>query len=53
VRMQTGGVSTGGWRSKLILNQEVIRACRENGLKTNVFKVISKYPKKMLEFVFR
>jgi glycosyltransferase involved in cell wall biosynthesis len=53
VRMQTGGVSTRGWRSKLILNQEVIRACRENGLKTNILKVISKYPKKILEFVFR
>lgn len=53
VHMQTGGASTGGWRSKIILNREVIRACRENGLKTNIFKVISKYPEKMLELVFR
>jgi glycosyltransferase involved in cell wall biosynthesis len=53
VRMQTGGVSTGGWRAKIRLNQEVLRACRENGLKTNIFKVISKYPEKILELVFR
>ena len=53
VRMQTGGASTGGWRAKIRLNQEVLRACRENGLKTNIFKVISKYPEKMLELVFR
>lgn len=53
VRMRTGGVSTAGWRSTILLNQEVLRACRENGIKTNVFKVLSKYPYKILEFVFK
>jgi GT2 family glycosyltransferase len=51
VRMRTGGVSTGGWRNTLLLNREVLRACRENGIDTNLFKIFSKYPKKLLEFV--
>jgi glycosyltransferase involved in cell wall biosynthesis len=51
VHMQSGGASTGGWRSSLRLNQEVIRACRENGISTNWFKLLSKYPLKLLEFL--
>lgn len=53
VHMQAGGVSTGGWRNTLLLNREVLRACRENGIKTNVLKVLSKYPMKTLEWVRR
>ncbi len=49
VRMQTGGVSTDGWRAKVRLNKEVLRACRENGIKTNMFKILSKYPLKLME----
>lgn len=52
VRMQAGGISTGGWRSKLKLNQEVLRACRENGLPTNLLKIMSKYPIKLLEVFY-
>lgn len=52
VCMQTGGVSTGGWRAKIRLNQEVLRACRENGLNTNLLKIISKYPSKILEILY-
>jgi glycosyltransferase involved in cell wall biosynthesis len=51
VRMQTGGVSTGGWRAKVRLNKEVLRACRENGIKTNIFKILSKYPLKVMEML--
>jgi glycosyltransferase involved in cell wall biosynthesis len=51
VRMSTGGVSTGGWRNTLLLNREVLRACRENGIRTNLLKLMSKYPLKALEFV--
>jgi glycosyltransferase involved in cell wall biosynthesis len=50
VRMRTGGISTGGWRSTLLLNREVLRACRENGIDTNMLKIASKYPAKILEF---
>jgi glycosyltransferase involved in cell wall biosynthesis len=53
VRMQVGGVSTSGLRSKILLNFEVLRACRENGLKTNLFKILSRYPAKTLEFLWR
>ena len=51
VHMQTGGVSTSGWRAKIRLNQEVLRACRENGLQTNMLKILSKYPAKLLELL--
>ena len=53
VRMSSGGISTGGWRNTIRLNQEVLRACRENGIKTSVFKLLSKYPIKALEFVLK
>lgn len=51
VRMQTGGASNSGWRSKVLLNQELLRACRENGLRTNILMILSKYPAKMMEFL--
>jgi glycosyltransferase involved in cell wall biosynthesis len=51
VKMRMGGVSTRGWRSTLLLNREVMRACRENGISTNYFKILSKYPAKALEFL--
>lgn len=53
VRMRTGGISTGGWRSTLLLNREVLRACRENGIATSLPKILSKYPAKLLEFLRR
>jgi glycosyltransferase involved in cell wall biosynthesis len=49
VRMRTGGISTSGWRGTLLLNQEVLRACRENGIETNWIKLLSKYPAKLKE----
>lgn len=51
VRMQMGGISTSGFRSKILLNLEVLRACRENGLQTNLFKILSKYPLKIFELL--
>lgn len=51
VNMSLGGVSTGGWRSTVLLNQEVFRACRDNGIRTNVLKILSKYPVKVLEYL--
>lgn len=50
VRMRTGGISTGGWRNTLLLNREVLRACRENDISTNMLKILSKYPAKLLEY---
>jgi glycosyltransferase involved in cell wall biosynthesis len=51
VKMRLGGISTRGWRSTLILNREVLRACRENGIRSSYFKILSKYPAKALEFL--
>ena len=51
VHMQTGGASNNGWRAKVLLNQEVLRACRENGVSTNMAKILSKYPAKLLEML--
>jgi glycosyltransferase involved in cell wall biosynthesis len=53
VLMQAGGVSTAGLRSKLFLNKEVLQACRENGIRTNIFKILSKYPAKIMEMFLR
>lgn len=53
VEMRTGGISTGGWRSTLLLNREVLRACKENGIRTSLPRILSKYPAKLLEFLHR
>lgn len=50
VRMRGGGVSTAGWRSTLLLNREVLRACRDNGIHTNLPMLLSKYPLKIIEY---
>ena len=50
VHMRTGGISTAGWRNTMLLNREVMRACRSNGVSTNWPKLLSKYPAKILEF---
>jgi glycosyltransferase involved in cell wall biosynthesis len=53
VKMRTGGVSTRNIRSNFILNQEILRACSENGIKTNIFKVYSKYLTKISQLVLK
>ena len=53
VKMRRGGVSNRGIENKWITNQEIVRACRENGVETNLFKVLLKYPRKLLEFLER
>ncbi|TXE11494.1 glycosyltransferase family 2 protein [Algoriphagus aquimarinus] len=50
MKMRTGGVSTKSWMSNIIINQEDLRACQENGLKTNYFWLYSRYFKKVFEF---
>lgn len=50
MKMRTGGVSTKSWMSNIIINQEDLRACKENGLNTNYFWLYSRYFKKVLEF---
>lgn len=50
VRMQYGGLSTSGVMATYTLNKEIIRACRENGLKTSWPVILMKFPAKLLEF---
>jgi glycosyltransferase involved in cell wall biosynthesis len=49
VTMRKGGVSSRGIMSNIILNDEIIRGCRENGIQTNIFKVYPKYFTKLFE----
>ena len=53
VRMRKGGTSTKNLKSNWILNKEIVRACAENGIKTNLFKVHLKYFTKSLQLIRR
>jgi glycosyltransferase involved in cell wall biosynthesis len=50
VSMRTGGISNKSIRSNFILNMEIARACRENGVRTNYFFIYSKYFTKIFQF---
>lgn len=52
VKMRSGGVSSSGIRSNWVVNREIIRACTENGLYTNIFILILKLPIRMWERIF-
>jgi glycosyltransferase involved in cell wall biosynthesis len=52
MKMRTGGRSTKSIRNRIILNQEIVRGCKENGIYTNMFILFSKYIFKISEFVF-
>ncbi len=47
VKMRTGGISSGYFRGNWIKNREALRACAENGIKTNILKILSKYLRKI------
>ena len=49
VTMRSGGVSNSGFKSTLLLNSEIIRACKENNLYTNWFFLTLKLPIRLLE----
>lgn len=51
IKMRTGGVSTRNLKSNWILNKEIVQACSENGIKTNIFKISFKYFKKIFELI--
>lgn len=53
VHMRTGGVSTRSLRSNWILNREILRACAENGINTNIWKIYSKYFIKIMQLFKR
>ena len=49
VKMRKGGVSSNGLASNITLNNEIIRACRKHGIKTNALKIYPKYFNKVFE----
>ncbi|MCF0173317.1 MAG: glycosyltransferase [Bacteroidales bacterium] len=49
--MRTGGASTASWRSNLLLNREIVRACAENGIRTCLPLLFLKYFVKVFEFI--
>lgn len=52
VTMRMGGASTSGLQSKLQLIKEDVRACRENGIYTNIFFISLKFLFKIFELRF-
>lgn len=51
VTMRTGGISNKSVKCRFVLNNEIIRACAENGIKTNWINIYSKYFRKVFEFI--
>ena len=52
-RMQSGGMSTKGFKNTILLNKEILRSCRENKIPTNYLKLLSRYPQKFLEYIYK
>ncbi len=54
VEMFEGGLSTRNWRSNVLISKEIVRACTMNGIGTNLFFVLLKYPFKLMnKFLYR
>lgn len=53
MKMRTGGVSTASIRSNILLNKEIVRACRENGIWTCMPLLFLKYFIKVFELILR
>jgi len=51
VHMRTGGASTKNLYSRYIINKEIIRACKENDVSTNMFILLFKYCDKIFEYI--
>ena len=47
VRMRSGGASTAGISRNWILNKEIVRACKENGIYSNMAMLLLKIPTKL------
>lgn len=51
VKMREGGISSTGVWWRIHQNLEIVRACRENGLYTNIVMVSAKVPFKLLSYL--
>lgn len=52
MKMRTGGVSTASVKSNILLNREIVRACRSNGIWTCFPLLMLKYFIKVFELLF-
>ena len=52
VKMSLGGASTKNLYSKLLINKEVLNACKINNINTNSFKIYTKYFFKIIDFIY-
>lgn len=52
MKMRTGGTSTASIKSNILLNKEIVRACRENGIWTCMPLLFLKYSIKIFELIF-
>lgn len=52
MKMRTGGVSTASVKSNILLNKEIVRACKENGVWTCFPMLMFKYFIKVFELFF-
>lgn len=53
VKMRDGGISTTGFWWRVHQNLEIVRACKENGIYTNIFMVALKIPFKLISYFKR
>lgn len=53
VKMREGGISTTGFLWRIHQNMEIVRACKENGIYTNIFMVALKVPFKLISYLKR
>jgi hypothetical protein len=51
VRMRHGGVSTSGIGRNWLLNKEIVKACKANGIYTNIAILVLKIPRKLLSLI--
>lgn len=49
VCMRPGGLSNCGFLARWLINKEILDICRRYRLKTNVFKLMARYPAKLME----
>lgn len=52
LKMRLGGVSTKSIKSNFIINKEIVKACKENGIYTNMGILMLKYFIKVWQFIF-
>jgi len=51
VDMRVGGMSNKNLKNRYIVNKEMVRACRENGIDTNILHMTRKITRKLSEYL--